>query len=125
MPPKSFIIANACLLLSFVCLWIPWSFFVRWTSRTLVWTLLGPWMKLVDIYVIPRMFGDNADPDEALRQYARQQVLNLALANEAVHFRSHSNNTVVFNQFGRYAVKVPAWKEYRYRDVPLPEVRKV
>jgi len=120
----AFIIANACLLLSFVCLWIPWSFFVRWTSRTLVWTLLGPWMKLVDIYVIPRMFGDNADPDEALRQYARQQVLNLALANEAVLQKREDvmkERAMRRYMFGRYAVKVPAWKEYRYRDVPLPE----
>lgn len=42
-------------LLSFGCgaiaLLIPWAFLFKWISRILVWTCLGPWMKLVDVYL--------------------------------------------------------------------------
>eukprot|EP00804_Cyclotella_cryptica_P025385 CCRYP_016517-RB/>CCRYP_016517-RB protein AED:0.00 eAED:0.00 QI:485/1/1/1/0/0/2/1112/991 len=30
---------------------VPWAFLLKWTSRVVVWTFLGPWMKAVDLFV--------------------------------------------------------------------------
>jgi hypothetical protein len=44
----SFWATTACFLLSFIFLFVPWFFILRWTARLVVWAVFGPWMKLVD-----------------------------------------------------------------------------
>ena len=45
----AFWLTLGCLVLA-VSLLIPWFFLIRWTSRMVVWTALGPWMRVVDIF---------------------------------------------------------------------------
>jgi hypothetical protein len=46
----AFWIVTASVLSSFIFLWIPWSHVLKVLFQILVYTFLGPWMKLVDIY---------------------------------------------------------------------------
>ena len=81
----AFAIWNGCLLLGVAFLWIPWSLIVKWTARILIWTLLGPWMKLVDLFVLPRILGtDVKDKDEALHNMAREKMKNIGVAREII-----------------------------------------
>jgi hypothetical protein len=120
----AFIIWNSCLLVGFIFLFVPWHFLVRCTARILVWTLLGPWMKLVDVYVLPRILGTNMDKDEALQKLARDQLQNLGVAKEALLRKKEDimkERALKQYMFGKFSVKVPRFKDFRYRDVPLPE----
>lgn len=46
----AFWITTASFLVSLVLWWFPWNFLLSWSFKIVVWTFLGPWMKLVDIY---------------------------------------------------------------------------
>lgn len=35
----------------FAALFVPWRFILLWTSRSVVWVFLGPWMRLFDLFV--------------------------------------------------------------------------
>jgi hypothetical protein len=41
-----------CLGLGFAWVLFPMHQVLLWVSRLFVWTLLGPWMKLVDMYYV-------------------------------------------------------------------------
>jgi hypothetical protein len=120
----AFSIVNACIVLGIAMLWVPWKFFARWLARILVWTLLGPWMALVDLYILPKIVGGDEDKAEALRKLAQTEFENLGRAKETILRRKEDilkERAMKRYMFGRFAVKVPQFKEYRFRDVPLPE----
>lgn len=120
----AFLIFNICLALGIAFLWVPWSFVVRWIGRFLIWTLLGPWMALVDLYAIPYFVGDTRDKDEAFRTLARTELENLVQAKDDLLRRREDilkHQAMKRYVYGKYAVKVPQFKDFRYKDVPLPE----
>merc|ERR1711972_40297 len=53
----AFWITTACLLSSFVFLFVPWGFIIQWLARIIVWGVFGPWMKLVDIFYVSASEG--------------------------------------------------------------------
>jgi hypothetical protein len=120
----AFIIWNVCFLLGIAFLFVPWHFLARWTARILVWSLLGPWMKLVDLFVLPYVLGTNLDKDDALQKLAQQQLQNFGVAKEAILRKKEDimkERALKRYMFGKFSVKVPRFKEFRYRDSPLPE----
>jgi len=48
----SFGLTFACLIAGTLLLVLPWEFILYHVCRICVWTFLGPWMKLVDVYII-------------------------------------------------------------------------
>lgn len=46
----AFWVATVALLLTGITFFVPWTFLFRWTFRILSISLLGPWMKLVDVF---------------------------------------------------------------------------
>lgn len=120
----AFIIWNACFFVGVVFLFVPWHVLARWTARILAWTLLGPWMKLVDLFVLPKLLGTNLNKDDALQKYTKETLQNLGMAKEAILRKKEEimkERALKRCMFGRFAVKVPRFKEFRYRDSPLPE----
>ncbi|KAG7337322.1 C2 domain containing protein [Nitzschia inconspicua] len=120
----AFIIWNACFLVGLIFLFVPWHFLARWTARILVWTILGPWMKLVDWFVLPWLLGTNMGKDDALQKLAKEQLENLGIAKEAIIRKREEimkERALKRYMFGKYAIKVPRYKTFRYRDNPLPE----
>merc|ERR1712174_111062 len=43
----SFWLTMGSFVVGVACLFVPWRFLAIWSCRIFVWTLLGPWMKLV------------------------------------------------------------------------------
>jgi predicted membrane protein len=61
----AFGIVTASFLLWFVMFWIPWLFLIAWACGIFVWVLLGPWMKLVDIFYVRKY--ENLSAEETLQ----------------------------------------------------------
>lgn len=121
----SFWVLIGSLALSVGCFFVPWFFLIRWSSRIIVWVLFGPWMKLIDIYYWTPM--ESMSDEERLKKkqearrvrkiFMKKQIEEARIARERAvkvkDMRSHL--------FGEYILKVPAVKEDRHWDVPLPE----
>ena len=56
---------------SLLVFFIPWGWIFRWTIRVVVWTILGPWMKIVDWLYFVRI--DKMTPEEK-KEIARQKL---------------------------------------------------
>jgi signal transduction histidine kinase len=121
----SFWLAIGSLALSVVCVFVPWFFLIKWTSRVLVWTLCGPWMKLVDIYFYTPM--ENMTEEEIAEQKLKAKELKKKYLAEAVERariareRTKKLKTMKKYLFGKFIMKVPVLKDDRYVDFPLPE----
>merc|ERR1711862_898329 len=121
----SFWVTFTSLVLFLVFLIIPWAFIITWVMRILVWTLLGPWMKLVDWYYY-KPLEQLSESDQAIqkeqtrkmRQEAYDKVLeNYKVAEEdAVKLRA-----MKMRMFGDYVVSVPHFHLPMLADNPLPE----
>ena len=120
----AFWIVNVCLFAGLVLLFMPWSWLLRWRLRLVVWTLLGPWMKLVDIFVVKKL---QAKGDNFMKRFERsleQRSLLLLVRKRAIMIRNEDAlqlRTMKRYMFGKFSARVPQFKDYRYPDVPLPE----
>lgn len=61
----AFWIVTVALTASFLLAWIPWGFIIRWSFRIFVWVILGPWMKLVDIFFVHKLQNMTAEERKA------------------------------------------------------------
>mmetsp|Transcript_14702 Transcript_14702/g.30086 ORF Transcript_14702/g.30086 Transcript_14702/m.30086 type:complete len:637 (-) Transcript_14702:35-1945(-) len=120
----AFLILNFSIVFGIIFLFIPWDWLTHWLSRIVIWFFLGPWMKLVDLYVLPRDLGTHLDKDKMLTNYAKKQLDSLGLTKETIlkkREQFYKERAMKRYMFGKYSVKVPRYKDYRYRDTPLPE----
>ena len=121
----AFWVTAGCFVASFVCLFVPWFFIIRWTSRILAWTLLGPWMRAVDIYFYSKI--ENMTEEEI--QKAREEMLEkrrlrteeAALAAKIAREEAAKLKEMKKFLFGKFIMKFPTLKVDRWRDYPLPE----
>lgn len=115
----AFWLTTASFVLAIVCAFIPWGFIILWTMRILVWTFLGPWMKIADLcwdsHFKP-FFKNMAKQTEKGQQEAiyQQKMLARIAREDGVKLK-------VLKQamFGRYISNVPVHKTSRYQDAPL------
>merc|ERR1711865_754900 len=115
---------NACIMLGILFLYVPWGFITRWFFRLAIWIFLGPWMKLVDLYVLPKLFGTTLNKDQLLTKFAREKLDSIGVSKETILKKRedvYKQRAMKKYMFGRYSVTVPRFKDYRYRDTPLPE----
>ena len=120
----SFWISAACFLLSFMFMFVPWFFLIRWTCRIIVWTLFGPWMKLVDVFYVSKL-KPPTEEEIAAKKAAEKEKRKLATFEAAGKARIKRENAKKLKamkkyMFGKFIAKVPVLKEDRYRDLPLP-----
>lgn len=121
----AFALANTCLALSLLFLFVPWSIILRWTFRFLVHSLMGPWIKLVDIFYVQKL--DDKCEDNAAKQLqlaAREKMESLNVAKKALMVKMEDfSKTKAMKRymFGKFVTRVPQFKEYRYVDTPRPE----
>jgi hypothetical protein len=120
----SFWITLSSLVLSFILLFIPWGFLIRWSLRVIVWVGFGPWMRLADIYYFSRDKEENHDQKHKRMKkllLERQKWLDTQKQN-ALIAREKKAKLLDFKQylFGRHICKVNILKKDRYYDIPLP-----
>lgn len=121
----AFWITTGCLLLSFMCLFVPWFFLMTWTARVSVWVLFGPWMKLVDVYYISLIKPLTDEEEEKKKEREREQrflhtktAISEARKKREEHIKLKEMKRYLF---GKFITRVPVLKEDRYRDLPTPE----
>lgn len=121
----SFWITTGCLLVSFIFMFVPWAFLIKWTTRLLVWTLFGPWMKLVDVYYVSKIKDRTEEElaEQIQQNRVERRLATTAAVSEARMKREDASKLKAMKKhmFGKYITRVPILKEDRYRDMPLPE----
>lgn len=118
----SFWIAMSSILLAFVSFFIPWGKLCRLGARIIVYTLFGPWMKLVDRYYLAKR-----------RNMSLTEKQQMELENESrtnIWKRLYASKTRIENeklirlrdfrvvQFGIYLVQVPRFNVSRFISRP-------
>jgi hypothetical protein len=115
---------NISLVAGTVLLFVPWSWIVRWGLRVVVWTLLGPWMKLVDIFVVEKL---QAEGDNLVKRFfhsVEQRSLALVLRRRLIQIRKEDAlklGAMKSYMFWKVLARVPQFKDYRFPDVPRSE----
>lgn len=121
----AFWVTAGCLILSVAFLFVPWAFMIKWSSRIIVWTLLGPWMKLVDIFYVSKI-RELSDEELAAQkrtlEIARRKKMQAAVTEARIN-RENTEKLKAMKKimFGKFVTKVPVLKQDRHRDIPLPE----
>lgn len=122
-PYITYIITLASFAIGIVFLIVPWAFIIRWTSRIVAWLLLGPHMKLVDIYYFQKLAELSEDEQrEQIRQTLTTQ-LKTAQAYAAMA-RVERENAVKLKDvkealYGKFVSKIPVISNTRFVDIPL------
>eukprot|EP00536_Pseudo-nitzschia_multiseries_P008187 jgi/Psemu1/197457/e_gw1.204.74.1 len=119
----AFWIVTMCFLGSFIASWIPWAFLIKWGFTIFVWTLFGPWMKLVDIYYVRPKQNLTPKGRAAKLEVDYKQRYNLLLWSEWNSNRIYRENAMKMKDmkrymFGKYLMRVPILKEERFPSVP-------
>ena len=121
----AFWVTAGCLLLSLIFFFVPWFFIIKWSSRLVVWTLFGPWMKLVDVYYWSKLKPlSQSEREEKLRVEREKHRKRFSAALSAARVKQEEIVKLKVMKkylFGKFIVRVPVLKEDRYRDSPLPE----
>mmetsp|Transcript_24379 Transcript_24379/g.28228 ORF Transcript_24379/g.28228 Transcript_24379/m.28228 type:complete len:282 (+) Transcript_24379:3-848(+) len=120
----AFLILNTSVAVGIIFLFVPWGWVLRWLFRLMIWIFLGPWMKLVDLYVLPKMFGTDLDKYKRLANFAKEQLDSIGISKETILKKReevYKHRAMKRYMFGKYSVQVPRFKDYHYRDTPLPE----
>lgn len=121
----AFWITTGCILLSFICFFVPWFFIIKWATRLTVWALFGPWMKLVDIYYESKIKPLTEEELQEKKSLEREQR-SLRTKTAVSEARKKREEQVKLKEmkrflFGKFITRVPVLKEDRYRDLPTPE----
>ena len=110
----SFWITACFLAAGLVSLLLPWAFILTWTSRLVVWGLLGPHMMIVDALI-----NDNSKEEkslaEAIEKFKSESRSARIRRQEAVKLRDIKCLT-----FGKYVTLVPSFNLSSHYDRPLP-----
>lgn len=121
----SFWVVTGCLLLSVIFLFVPWFFLLTWGARVTVWSLFGPWMKLVDILYVQKIKPPTESEREERKIKKREKhhsMMSEAVADARIK-REKAAKLKAFKKymFGKYITRVPCLKEDRFRDMPLED----
>jgi hypothetical protein len=118
----AFWIVTGSFITSFVVFWIPWAFLIKWCFTIFVWTIFGPWMKLVDIYYVQRKHNTTEEDRTAKMEADYERRYNLILGEwSAVRIRKENAAKIMDMKrymFGQFLMRVPIFKEERFPYEP-------
>jgi hypothetical protein len=121
----TFWITLGSFILSVAFIFVPWAFIMKWSARLIVWTLFGPWMKLVDIFYYSKITPLSEEEQaaakwksEILRREKRQAAVTEARMKRENAMKLKAMKKIMF---GKFVTKVPVLKEDRHHDTPLAE----
>lgn len=121
----SFWVTSGSLILAILSLFVPWLWCLKWGARITVWTIFGPWMKLVDIFYVS-LIEPETDEQRERRKNAEKLAQKLTHTETILQARIIRENTAKLKamkryMFGKHALRVPVLKQDRYQDIPLAE----
>ena len=123
-----------CIMIATLWLIFPVNTLAHWILRILTWTLLGPWLKLVDIFWVHSWYETD---DELMERVRSGDVsnhvlpdLHAVLESETLAKMGHSGRIVAENAYklkdmrekvyGYYSETIPKKDTSRFPSVPLP-----
>eukprot|EP00980_Cylindrotheca_fusiformis_P020990 scaffold7987_cov200-Cylindrotheca_fusiformis.AAC.19 len=115
----SFWLVTTCIFLSIACLFIPWLWLLKWGSRLFVWTVFGPWMKLLDLFL--DRIKEKWSNTELWEQLEAARSLDAKLERRVKKENAKKMKQMKQYMFGKFSMEVPVLKMERYSDVPLPD----
>jgi hypothetical protein len=121
----SFWITISCFVMAIICSFVPWFFLLKWSMRFLVWTVFGPWMKLVDVFYVSKIKAMTPEEEEKYKREMKEKrlLMNQGVIQQARIKREEARKLKAMKKhlFGKYIVGVPVLKVDRFIDFPLPE----
>lgn len=121
----SFWITLGSAFLSIACAFVPWFFLIRWTARIAVWTVFGPWMKLVDVFYVSKIKPETEEErtERVKKEKAQRKLATAQAVSQARLVRENAAKMRDMKKvmFGKFAMRVPILKQDRYSDIPLPQ----
>lgn len=106
-------------------LFVPWLTILRWSARFTVWSIFGPWMKLVDVHYYSRiqpLSEDELEERDELQRLQRQELTSkAATANRIKRENAAKLRDIKKFMFGNFISRVPILKADRHRDAPLSD----
>ena len=118
----AFWIVTSSFITSFVVFWIPWAIIIKWWFTIFVWTIFGPWMKLVDIYYVQRKQNTTEEERTAKMEADYERRYNLILGEwSATRIRKENAAKIMDMKrymFGQFLMRVPIFKEERFPYEP-------
>lgn len=118
------IISLASIVLAIALAFVPWAFMLRWTSRIIVWSLFGPWMKAVDIFYVskikPLTEEEEAKQEHEADKLRRERTKAAALQAKIAREDAQKLKDMKKYMFGKFITHVSVLKLDRFRDIPLP-----
>jgi hypothetical protein len=125
----TFWITTISVILGVAFLFVPWLWILKWSARFTVWSIFGPWMKLVDIYYYSRiqpLSDDELEEREELQKFQRQELTSKAARENRIKRENAAKlRDMKKFMFGNFISRVPTIKADRHRDVPLLESQAV
>lgn len=106
---------------------IPFAYLLAWSLKISAWVFLGPWMLLVDRWFFKYSQEDDItdnERDEKIRTLMREQYEEFM--DEAMNYQIRKEDIIKEESmksylFGAHHVRVPRFRETRFRSTPLPE----
>jgi hypothetical protein len=105
----AFWVTSACAILAVLTAFIPWLFIIKWTARGVVYGLLGPGMKLVDIFYVSKIKPLTSDELEQKKLRDRDRRQEKTFAEVTVKRVNHENRAKLkamkTHLFGKFTVR--------------------
>ena len=122
-----------CIMIATLWVIFPMNRIAHWTLRVLVWTLLGPWMKLVDIFWVHAWYETKDELIKRLKEEERYTPklpdLDGALESQALVKMGHAGRVVAEDSyklkdmreklFGYFSETIPKADTSRFPSTPL------
>jgi hypothetical protein len=127
-------LTTTLVLLGTICMLPPVHFIAWWAVRIVAWTVLGPWMKLVDVYWVHGWYKTSDElmqlviagvaPEPDLPDFASMLesdvFLKMSHAGRVIGENALKLKDMREHVFGAYCEVIPAVDPSRFPSVPLP-----
>ena len=119
------IISLTSVVLAIALAFVPWALIFRWSSRIIVWTLFGPWMKAVDVFYVSKLkplTEEELDKQEhEAKKLRKERTKEAALQARIAREDAKKLKDMKKYMFGKFIMHVSVLKLDRFRDIPLPQ----
>ena len=108
---ETFWIVNLSFIAGILLVGIPWDFLIHRAFRIVVWTFLGPWMKLVDIFYVKGRTREEMKEEAKKKLRMRyQQLVEARRSRQIKREASLKLKSMKRYMYGDYIVGVPRFR---------------
>merc|ERR1719203_565118 len=125
---NAFVVTAVLLTCSIISFFLPWQIIGRWSARLFFWSF-GPWMKILDLYVVQDYYKTDAQLMKTKEYYKPNfdsffETEKMRFFNKRAKIATEDAfklKDMRIYRFGKYSEEVPDTSLTRYPDAPRPE----